>query len=483
LKVSDTGGSNDGWVVNAFDFVPVSQQTTLTITPPATQIADASQTDTFTVTGYTPGAIYDVVTTLGSGENDADTRLVSTQVQAPASGVWSITVRRPYLTSTQTGTFSLVEIEGRSRGSTSVTYTADTTTRRLDMNSAAQQVTAPGYTPVVGATVYSTATGYGWQPTGATLPGNNVVNEAIRAVNGTEPGSPNIALLRDFEYGSTSNTFTINVPLPSGGPAYTYTVTIYSYDRLQASAISMSVSAEGGVAGTGNYSVPVNTLVTKTFTINSSQISPDGQLDLTFTKVSGNQFIVNGIDVAITQLSATGTVGNSPKAKSVSNSQLQSIVDGAIARFAAAGATSDQLALLQNVQLKVQDLGGPGYLGMTTSSTTVLIDDNGAGYGWFIDSTPLDNKEFKKSGGKLTGVGKAKKHMDLLSVVMHEFTNVLKLNGQTPPSGVSDAENVSLQLGQRWESPTVSDLDSVFASKDISHEVFKGHHGKAHKGK
>jgi len=55
----------------------------------------------------------------------------------------------------------------------------------------------------------------------------------------------------------------------------------------------------------------------------------------------------------------------------------------------------------------------------------VLIDSDAAGWGWFIDSTPMDNKEFKaySINGEMTAIGSSPAFgdMDLLTVVMHEL--------------------------------------------------------------
>jgi len=66
------------------------------------------------------------------------------------------------------------------------------------------------------------------------------------------------------------------------------------------------------------------------------------------------------------------------------------------------------------VEFQVGDLSGQ-ILGLTGNGT-VFIDADAAGYGWFVDPTPLDDSEF--TGGTAEG-------MDLLTAVMHEFGHVL----------------------------------------------------------
>ena len=56
-----------------------------------------------------------------------------------------------------------------------------------------------------------------------------------------------------------------------------------------------------------------------------------------------------------------------------------------------------------------------------------MIDVNAAGYGWFVDGTPLDDAEFDLLIGELTASQEsvAMGRMDLLTVVMHEIGHVL----------------------------------------------------------
>ena len=57
--------------------------------------------------------------------------------------------------------------------------------------------------------------------------------------------------------------------------------------------------------------------------------------------------------------------------------------------------TSEQLMLLGRATITIADLAD-GYLALTTG-TTITLDTDAAGYGWFIDSTPTSNDEFLPS--------------------------------------------------------------------------------------
>ncbi|HWH22778.1 MAG TPA: hypothetical protein VNT25_05740, partial [Allosphingosinicella sp.] len=104
----------------------------------------------------------------------------------------------------------------------------------------------------------------------------------------------------------------------------------------------------------------------------------------------------------------------------LSQAELDLIVEAAILRWIAAGATADQVAAMRAVTISVQDLGGRnmGY----SSTGAVTLDDDAAGWGWFIDATPLDDSEFAGAGGELTAsAGPAHGRMDLLTTIMHEL--------------------------------------------------------------
>src|SRR5262249_15285705 len=90
---------------------------------------------------------------------------------------------------------------------------------------------------------------------------------------------------------------------------------------------------------------------------------------------------------------------------------LTPIIAAATARWAAAGF---DVSVLSSVHYFVADLSD-NLLGFA-HLTTIWIDVNAAGHGWFIDVTPGDDGEF--SGTSPNGV-------DLLTVVMHEQGHVL----------------------------------------------------------
>ena len=84
-------------------------------------------------------------------------------------------------------------------------------------------------------------------------------------------------------------------------------------------------------------------------------------------------------------------------------------------RWQVAGVSTDRWL---DVDVRIADLGGTT-LGLA-SGNTIWLDDDAAGWGWFIDATPRNDSEFVRSGNQ-----GEQNHMDLLTVVMHELGHVL----------------------------------------------------------
>ncbi|HEY0150071.1 MAG TPA: Ig-like domain-containing protein [Allosphingosinicella sp.] len=120
----------------------------------------------------------------------------------------------------------------------------------------------------------------------------------------------------------------------------------------------------------------------------------------------------------------------------ISEAELSLIVEAAIQRWADAGATPGQLAAMRAVSVTVGSLSGL-YLGAADSGR-IVVDDNAAGYSWFIDSTPGEDSEF--AGSPLTGLAgtAASTRVDLLTVVMHELGHQIGL-GDSYAAGDADS--------------------------------------------
>lgn len=150
-------------------------------------------------------------------------------------------------------------------------------------------------------------------------------------------------------------------------------------------------------------------------------------------------------------LAAGGAAPVSFDTQSLTVAQMQPVLNEAIVRWQATGADVSRLGSLN---VRIADLGG-ATLGQTSGST-VWLDDNAAGWGWFVDATPEDDGEFTTPGDQGEQV-----HMDLLTVVMHELGHILGYGHET--DGVM-AE--SLAMGVRQTGTHSSDaalVDQVYA--------------------
>ena len=72
-----------------------------------------------------------------------------------------------------------------------------------------------------------------------------------------------------------------------------------------------------------------------------------------------------------------------------------------------------QSAASAGIRFEIGDLEGSAIAEL--AADRVIIDRDAAGFGWFVDSTPMDDSEF--DGGKTNTAGR----MDLMTVVLHEL--------------------------------------------------------------
>lgn len=111
----------------------------------------------------------------------------------------------------------------------------------------------------------------------------------------------------------------------------------------------------------------------------------------------------------------------------VDTAALGPIVAAAATRWSALELAADVAARLAAVQYVVTDLPG-AELGRA-AGTTIYLDRDAAGQGWFVDATPGSDEEYAaSSGATLTAIDPAAAmHIDLLTVVMHELGHVAGL--------------------------------------------------------
>jgi probable HAF family extracellular repeat protein len=134
--------------------------------------------------------------------------------------------------------------------------------------------------------------------------------------------------------------------------------------------------------------------------------------------------------------------------------QVQPLITEALARWQAAGVDTSGLG---NIQIQIANLGGTT-LGLA-SGHTIWLDDNAAGWGWFVDATPGDDSEFTTPGNQ-----GEQNRIDLLTVLEHELGHLLDFDHAA--TGVMED---TLATGTRRVPSAASDLvdvavlDRVFA--------------------
>ena len=145
----------------------------------------------------------------------------------------------------------------------------------------------------------------------------------------------------------------------------------------------------------------------------------------------------------------------------VTPAALRPIVAAAISRWSSTGIDPADVEQLARVPITIADLSGPGYLGFA-SSERIVVDDDGAGLGWFVDATPAIDEEFSASvRTSAASVGNpASEQVDLLTVVMHEMGHVLGLGDLDPRADVDQLMTGTLQPGQRRLPAAVSFAES-----------------------
>ena len=155
-------------------------------------------------------------------------------------------------------------------------------------------------------------------------------------------------------------------------------------------------------------------------------------------------------------------------AKALTEAEVGAIFDEAIARWTKALGVNDAVvASLCEMTFQVVDFNDLT-LGRATEDT-ILIDADAAGYGWFVDTTPFDDVEFRLQPGNgellATRSSEASGHMDLLTVVMHELGHVLGFDDLTSPTDAGDLMYESLPTGvRRTETRLVAEGEVTYWS-------------------
>jgi hypothetical protein len=153
-----------------------------------------------------------------------------------------------------------------------------------------------------------------------------------------------------------------------------------------------------------------------------------------------------------------GTSSSEPQ-PAMSLDEIQPLINQAIANWEAAGLDAERVQKLRDMEVRIADLTGP-YLGMAYAST-IYIDTDAAGYGWFVDQTPEESSEFGTDGRATDGPAAGR--MDLLTALTHELGHALGLDDLDSDDHADDLMGDLLPLGVR-RMPMLEAVDSLFAN-------------------
>jgi len=238
------------------------------------------------------------------------------------------------------------------------------------------------------------------------------------------------------------------VELNPAGSAFVYSTYLGGNSMEQVFGIALD--------GSGNAYVTGTTTSLNFPTKNSLQPKyAGGSFDAFVTKISHTPALMATSSAPPMHEGTTATLLTLP--------QVQPLLDEAIRRWRVLGVDT---SALKGIDIRIADLGGT-MLGVA-SGNTFYLDDNAAGWGWFVDATPGDDSEFYTSGnqGELN-------RMDLLTAVMHELGHLLGYeHGEPGALATGDVMLETLAAGVRrteFQPDDAALTDQVFTPANDAH--------------
>ena len=283
------------------------------------------------------------------------------------------------------------------------------------------------------------------------------------------PGDVSVTGITGGNYGpvTISGSGTSNVLITLSKPISTadrVTITIgnaeiITYTR-RLDVLPGDVNDDGAVNTTDGVLILRNTTPAHAYQINYD-LNGDGAVNTTDFNLYRSRIgtVLPGLSA---QLAAGGEgPGNSAL---LSPGQLAPVLKAAIHQWAAAGLPAQDVARLRGVSIQIANLPA-GYLGETQiDGTTIYLSADAAGYGWFVDTTPVASaKHIPPTAATALAAGSATTptgHEDLLTVVMHELGHALGLGDLDPARPSTDLMAETLATGVR-RLPSARDVAKV----------------------
>jgi hypothetical protein len=363
-------------------------------------------------------------------------------------------------------------------GANGISYTGaqNSATNTANLTITNNTVGMGGTAPATGIEVSAVAASTATATVNATITGNNVTYGGITPA--PTPGSYRV----DARFAGS----TLNIQGYAGASQDTTAMKAYiaGLNKVNgATAQSTDVSASTGLAPGGHFGNVAS--VSQPSNSAPLMVTPP---DPTDTTIVGDKPVSD--PVVTTSAEQTGAAGSTPATSpaptttapppaptpvsevtmNLTQAQLDTMVAAAIDRWAAAGATPDEIAAMKAVVVSVSDIYGlqvgdsnPGH---------ILVSANGAGYGWFVDATPGDDNEFTGTGTDLTAKadGQAAGHVDLLTVIEHELGHQIGLGDSYMLKDAADLMYGYVNPGER-RLPSADDVHAATGTP-VGHEAF-----------
>jgi hypothetical protein len=222
--------------------------------------------------------------------------------------------------------------------------------------------------------------------------------------------------------------------------------------------VSLDNSPYGGIPPTATVVLNGKSVLSYTYNIQLAGGPTQGNLQLGLLAQNGvasfSNVSIRGDDPAYggggtPQTAAAPAPASSGQGSPLTSAQLVPVVAAAIERWTAMPGMAGEAAALGQVPVTIAPL--PGLMLGETIAGTITINPTAAGYGWFVDATPLDDTEFTVQGGQLVAdrSSPAFGRMDLETVVLHELGHVLGLPDLNLPAQTNNLMAADFMPGVR----------------------------------
>ena len=255
--------------------------------------------------------------------------------------------------------------------------------------------------------------------------------------------------------GVFSGTVDFNPGSGNGGELTSAGVTDGMLLKLDASGNFLNAWRTGGTGVDGAVK-PIGIIGTTLYATGRFEATADFPTGALLTSYGSADGFLLALDEAVPAPSPllAAAVPTKSVEQSLPASGYQPIVAESLRRWEAAGVDTSALS---GMTVQVRNLGGTT-LGLA-SGNTIWLDDNAAGWGWFVDSTLGNSSEFSRAGNQ-----GERNRMDLLTVVMHEIGHLL---GQDHTDDGVMAETLAASV-RRTEIPFAHTalVDQLFSQLD-----------------